>query len=1171
MDTLPPHDLDRLLADTAFVRRLARSLVRDPDAAEDLAQDALVVALERPPRTGISLRGWIASVVRSLAIDRARSTEARSRRESAVVKRRHSPGADEIAERIDLSQHVVRALRELDEPYRTALYLRYVEELDPSDIAERLELPVATVKTRLRRGLEILRARFDREWGERATWSALFVPLALDSTTKATIAGTIWMSTLTKAAAVLCVCAAAWMLWPSDPSVSPVAGPTFALDARGELAAPRADETARTAVTELAAGAEIAAATDRSSSSAGPFVHVIDDHRFPVADVHVALHVPGFGDDEATTDASGIARFVRLEGLESENRPVGILAWDARGRAGALGCMVRAIGDDMPADEIGEMRDLGEIVLGPGAGLTVRVERSGLPVSDASVWLEVGARRSLVWTATTDAEGRVRLARVPAKQIVARAESGGWAGRTTFIPAPGVDTELVVALQPARTIDVTVVESTTKMPIAGAQVRVSESFSVTEDEGIRGVGFGTTFGMSQSLGLAVPPTDATGRTRIVGLPFEGRYVASAKAEPFVGPRPPHGFPALGAGSEPIVLELSSIRERVVRWPLQPGEVHAPPSGTELTLRHERVSESAPDPSAALPTSARVENGAIVAEGVRDEMYICYAIAPDGSVARLQIRSNPADGAPTSFRRPRRIDVTVLDESGRPASGVRVEVRSEGNNLLLPRATTDSAGTAAFEGLWGWRTRVIANGYELATVDLEAGDAHVEGRLPSFEEASIRFRVDGEPRLPPVYRIWCGSGGRTVSEDPATGTVRMLFESDGQAHSLHITAPGFLTVDVPFDPDTGDVVDVDLRRGGALLARARPPHTGAMRLRVEAWDPVEERWRTGSAHQVRDERFTPNAPDEAYLYEGLAAGRYRVRDLGSDRASDAVDVIAGSDASVVDLDLSNLVLVCGVIERPLDRSPWHARVVVEGEGVAVHEPNGMKGSETPEGHYADKEGRFRVFVDVTRPVTLRVAHPYLSPDPKEGSVVLSGEMQDVRLKLVEGDEVQIPMIALGVHRESLRVYAYAGEPVGEPHAWFHALVIDGVARFSGLPHGAWTLWIDPNDSTAPIIVRDVVVGEGITLVDVAPAKGSTLRVRILHSEGVVIPHVYAVVRRKTEPITIRGRYSRGEDVLVVTGIEAGEFEVGLEGPDGREHLRTITFDGRTDVEIEFDAR
>src|SRR5690349_12471089 len=117
MDAVPPPDLDRLLSDTAFVRRIARALVRDPDLADDLAQDALVVALERPPREGTSLRGWIATVVRTLAIDRARKAGARARNESRAPERDPVPRPDEIVARLDLSRHVAEALRELDEPY----------------------------------------------------------------------------------------------------------------------------------------------------------------------------------------------------------------------------------------------------------------------------------------------------------------------------------------------------------------------------------------------------------------------------------------------------------------------------------------------------------------------------------------------------------------------------------------------------------------------------------------------------------------------------------------------------------------------------------------------------------------------------------------------------------------------------------------------------------------------------------------------------------------------------------------------------------------------------------------------------------------------------------------------------------------------------------------------
>jgi len=94
----------------------------------------------------------------------------------------------------------------------------------------------------------------------------------------------------------------------------------------------------------------------------------------------------------------------------------------------------------------------------------------------------------------------------------------------------------------------------------------------------------------------------------------------------------------------------------------------------------------------------------------------------------------------------------------------------------------------------------------------------------------------------------------------------------------------------------------------------------------------------------------------------------------------------------------------VIEVPAGFDGRFAHVVIEGEGVAAHEPTWMKGSEFTEGHYADKDGRFQVTVDTSRPVTLRAAHPYLSPDPEFGSVVVRGGEQDVRMKLVEGDEV-----------------------------------------------------------------------------------------------------------------------------------------------------------------------
>jgi DNA-directed RNA polymerase specialized sigma24 family protein len=69
---------EQLLEHRAFVQRLARELVRDAAAADDLAQEAWVRALERPPRMGAA-RAWFRTVLANLA--------ARERRGRAGGKR----------------------------------------------------------------------------------------------------------------------------------------------------------------------------------------------------------------------------------------------------------------------------------------------------------------------------------------------------------------------------------------------------------------------------------------------------------------------------------------------------------------------------------------------------------------------------------------------------------------------------------------------------------------------------------------------------------------------------------------------------------------------------------------------------------------------------------------------------------------------------------------------------------------------------------------------------------------------------------------------------------------------------------------------------------------------------------------------------------------------------
>ena len=153
----------------AFVRRLARRLEASEAAAEDLAQDAWLAAVERPPTQRGSLRAWLASVVRNKATQGLRSSERRRTREELVARDAHSARTEadtaELVERMELHRRVVAAVLELPEAYRSVVVRRFSMDESTADIAAQLELPEPTVRTRLRRGIEKLRTRLTKEMG----------------------------------------------------------------------------------------------------------------------------------------------------------------------------------------------------------------------------------------------------------------------------------------------------------------------------------------------------------------------------------------------------------------------------------------------------------------------------------------------------------------------------------------------------------------------------------------------------------------------------------------------------------------------------------------------------------------------------------------------------------------------------------------------------------------------------------------------------------------------------------------------------------------------------------------------------------------------------------------------------------------------------------------------
>jgi RNA polymerase sigma factor (sigma-70 family) len=173
----PSDDVQRLLAEASWLRRLARSLVRDDATADDVVQDTLVAAVCGAPRDAGSVRGWLASVARNAARRRWRGERRRTAREAAVARPEASAAETETAERLDVCRALLDAVDALEEPYRTAVRLRWLDGLPPRQVAAQLGLPAELVWKRLSRGLAMLRARLDRERGGRRAWIVLVADL----------------------------------------------------------------------------------------------------------------------------------------------------------------------------------------------------------------------------------------------------------------------------------------------------------------------------------------------------------------------------------------------------------------------------------------------------------------------------------------------------------------------------------------------------------------------------------------------------------------------------------------------------------------------------------------------------------------------------------------------------------------------------------------------------------------------------------------------------------------------------------------------------------------------------------------------------------------------------------------------------------------------------------
>jgi RNA polymerase sigma-70 factor, ECF subfamily len=144
----------------AQVYGLVRRVLRDPSQSEEITQEVLLDVwrtASRFDRTRGSASAWIMTQAHRRAVDRVRSEQSSRNRDTKVAVRDHAgDGFDEVAETVEVRlehQQVRQAMDRLTDLQRESIELAYYGGYTYREVADLLDTPLGTVKTRLRDGL----------------------------------------------------------------------------------------------------------------------------------------------------------------------------------------------------------------------------------------------------------------------------------------------------------------------------------------------------------------------------------------------------------------------------------------------------------------------------------------------------------------------------------------------------------------------------------------------------------------------------------------------------------------------------------------------------------------------------------------------------------------------------------------------------------------------------------------------------------------------------------------------------------------------------------------------------------------------------------------------------------------------------------------------------------
>lgn len=808
---------DDLLGQLEWVRRLARSLVKDAATADDLAQTVMAKALQSGPVPAHGRRSWLRTTLRNTLANQRRGAAARRYREDGAARAEATvEDPSDVLARAERQQVLVEHVLALPETQREVLLLRYFEDLPPRAIARRLGLPVSTVTTRLQRGRERLRANLESRFG--GGWVSALAPL-VEVPAGARLVGSALVLRAAFAVIALGLGRAGWtaLVQPEPPELRQVER-TASVDAlpAGGTSLPSVPPPTDTAAGRAAVvdPVELLAppAPGPASTGAAPTtdVRVVGPSGRPLAGARLLADRAC-----ATTDVEGRASF---PGLHRDVNAVGTNT---------------VIGVDYR--EVDATRATLDVVAAPNRNVVVHVVTpAGEPVVGASVVYEIVASsltslvddlgraalraRSL---GRTDENGRVNarvpwLAEATIRAISPRRDVSPWPTATTTLGAAGIDAPEVrivleeESVEPPHRILGQAFDDLGE-PVAGAAVRLGSSLpTTTEPDGT----FELALERSNPIFTASDDEFARRAPRLIAtapsatMAIDDRIASDLRRDP--GDR--DGV-VLRLGGAPL-----GIEGRVV------DEAGAPRAGIGVSLvdptRHdrllpgsaERLAGGGPPAIQGPPYVVTDEDGRFALRGLLDRTYRIAAV--DAGTSTSVWTDAIAAGArdvevvlPKNARLPV-VRGRVVDEEGRPVPGLRVALERP----VVPSVPAIHGASRDFHAILLAEVWTDADGRFVLT---DVPEEHAQLALGEIDPTVVEGPFPGDD---PTWQVTHEDFRRVVIDLAGGEVLRARYFSLDGAPVRARTLPGRVSTTDPLAIERGVVVEVSGRAKTLALLR-----------------------------------------------------------------------------------------------------------------------------------------------------------------------------------------------------------------------------------------------------------------------------------------------------------------------------------------------------------------